>query len=67
MRTIRLTIAATETHCAASEHGIHRQEGRCAKMLVNPSWCSLFERSLIWDDKPLRLPECIAAEKEDGK
>ena len=66
MKTIRLQIAATETHCAANEHAVHRQEGRCAKMRVNPSWCALFERSLIWDDKPMRLPECIAAE-EAGK
>ena len=66
MRTIKLTIAATETHCAASD-GVHRQEERCAKMRINPSWCALFDRSLTWDEKPLRLPECIAAEKEAGK
>lgn len=33
-------------------------------MRTNPALCVQFDQSLTWvDEKPLRLPECLAAEK----
>ena len=60
MRTIKLTIAATETHCETDND-------QCVYMRGVMS--SVFNRGL-WDsveEKYKRLPECIAAEKEAGK
>ncbi len=63
MRTIKLTIAATETHC---EHNL------CG--FLKFTWPR--PRCLAFAEEPkrdmehagyLRLPECIAAEKEVGK
>jgi hypothetical protein len=68
MRTIRLQIAATETHC---EH-----DGALCEFL-RITWprprCLVFsegEKELKRDMKHagyLRIPECIAAEEEAGK
>ena len=68
MRTIKLTIAATETHC---EHngalcGFLEFEG-------NGPLCMAFDGSNGEPEMDTeragyrRLPECIAAEKEAGK
>ncbi len=59
MRTIKLTIAATETHC----QGCQYNEGRHCKVFgvrVFEDWDTATN---TWQ----RLPECIAAEKEAGK
>ena len=59
MRTIRLQIAATETHCETDED-------QCT--YLRGIMCSVFNRG-IWDgvkERYKRLPECIAAE-EAGK
>ncbi len=66
MRTIRLQIAATETHCGES--------GKQCKCL-DSTWprCDAFPESQHdpqYDAEAgfhKRLPECIAAEKEAGK
>ena len=59
MRTIKLTIAATETQCQSKElHCCH----------IKGVYCAVF-RALVWDalsEQYKRLPECIAAE-EAGK
>jgi len=70
MRTIRLQIAATETHC--EQNGVLCQfmefEGSLAQ-------CLAFDGAngkpvIVMDTEMagyLRLPECIAAEEEAGK
>ncbi len=65
MRTIRLQIAATETHC---EH----YGTMCDFLKI--TWpgprCGAFEEGVKRDTEHagyLRLPECIAAEKEAVK
>lgn len=62
MRTIKLQISASEKHCAA-ENG-----GRCCDM-VSKMRCMAFGWKDISMDRDyayalMRLPECIAAEKE---
>lgn len=64
MRTIKLTIAATETHCGGREEDCQFSETQ--------GGCRLFGRQRVRHDLALgyffdRLPGCIAAEKEAGK
>jgi hypothetical protein len=68
MRTIRLQIAATETHC---EH-----DGALCEFMDfegSGAQCLAFDGAsgeLVMDTEMagyLRLPECIAAEEEAGK
>ena len=66
MRTIKLTIAATETHCEVNGHD------REICQLYDQEWahCNAFAKRPVWDGEKsasFRLPECIAAEKEAGK
>jgi hypothetical protein len=60
MRTIRLQIAATKTHCQSEDlseccEGVRRET------------CTYFGKQIWHDDEYKRLPECISAEKEAGK
>lgn len=64
MRTIRLQIAATETHCGSRTNDCQFSER-------NNSGCGAFaglrmRLSGRWGYWHERLPECIAAEKEAG-
>ena len=65
MRTIKLTIAATETHCGGRTEDCQFSEKDGSK-------CGAFaglrtRRDGRWGYWYERLPECIAAEKEAGK
>ena len=65
MRTIKLTIAATETRC-----GVMSED--CQFSEKHNSGCGAFaglriRRDSRWGYWYERLPECIAAEKEAGK
>jgi hypothetical protein len=43
--------------------------GKCHKFIIprmfDPPWCTLFRERLDDSGKPLRLPECLAAERKD--
>ena len=72
MRTIKLTIAATDTHCGKRGTSAQLRCQYAAPLLAGwPSVCSAFpSRELNYDSGSsefFRLPECIAAEKEAGK
>jgi len=60
VRQIKLTIAATETHCANEDDTVV-----CAH--ADQEWCQVFNRQIWKDGEYRRLPQCIAAEKEAGE
>lgn len=60
MRTIKLTIAATETICANEDDTVV-----CAH--ADQEWCKVFNRQIWKYGEYKRLPQCIAAEKDAGK
>ena len=66
MRTIKLRIAATETHCGVN----WSQKCNRIRMGEEDARCGVFGKLLleyVEEKMPKRLPECIAAEKEAGK
>ena len=60
MRTIKLQIAASETHCSECEHANGRRCDVFGMRMMSQDWD--YDTS-TWK----RLPACIAAEKEAAK